>query len=212
MIASARMTNEEMFLAKRLAAALGIEQIDIVPRHGEPDGIMIVADRNPNTTGAKVLGLTGEEPGSRLSSIADGVRDGSIKTLIVLGEDVTGVGLPTSELAKLDALIATDILPTQTTAAATVVLPGCAWAEKRGSMINIKARLQRLNRAVQAPGSARDDWEILRDLILAVNGTNGLAMIEDVFQQMAAAVPAFANLNLSKIGDLGVPLQLEATA
>jgi NADH-quinone oxidoreductase subunit G len=211
MIASARMTNEELFLSRRLATALGIELYDVVPRTGEPDGIMIVADRNPNTTGAKLLGLT-NEPGARLRDIAAGVQSGAIKTLLVLDEDVTECGLTVDDLGKLESLITLGILKNKTTAASSVVLPSAAWAEKRGSMINIHGRLQRLNRAVNPPGGARDDWEILRDLILAVNGTNGLAMIEDVFQQMSASVPAFAGLNLSKIGDLGVPLELSAKA
>jgi NADH-quinone oxidoreductase subunit G len=57
---------------------------------------------------------------------------------------------------------------------------------------------------VNAPGQARDDWEILRDLIQAISGSNGLYMIEDVFKQMAGKVKEFAELSLSKIGDLGV--------
>ncbi len=36
-------------------------------------------------------------------------------------------------------------------------------------------------------------------------------MIEDVFKQMAAAMPALAGLSLSKIGDLGVQLSLDAS-
>ena len=79
-------------------------------------------------------------------------------------------------------------------------------------MINVKGRLQRLNRAVNAPGEARDDWEILRDLIQAVSGSNGLYMIEDVFKPMAAEVKEFAGLSLSKIGDLGVPVIKEKPA
>ena len=103
-------------------------------------------------------------------------------------------------------IIAVDILPNATTALAAVVLPACAWVEKRGSMINAKGRLQRLNQAVAAPGQARDDWEILRDLIQSVSGTNGIYMIEDVFKAMAADVKEFEGLSLSKIGDLGLPL------
>jgi NADH-quinone oxidoreductase subunit G len=203
MIASARMTNEELFLAKRLAGVLGIAQYDVLPRTGEPDGIMIVADRNPNTSGAKLLGVASED-GARLKEIVAGVRSGAIKSLLVLGEDLTECGFTPAEIATLDAVVALGILTNPTTRAASVTLPGSAWAEKRGSMINIKGRLQRLNRAVVAPGHAGDDWEILRDLILAVGGSNGLAMIEDVFKQMAAAVPQFTGLNLSRIGDLGV--------
>jgi len=205
MVASAQMTNEELFLAKRLAVSLGIEKVDVVPRVGEPDGILIPADRNPNTSGAKLLGVTGSEPGSKLAGIAAGIKDGTIKAVIAF-EDLVECGLEPTDLIKLEALVTVGILPNRSTPYATVVLPGAGFAEKRGSMININGRLQRLNKAVEAPGEARDDWEILRDLNLAVNGTNGIHFVEDVFRQMASEVPAMSGLNLGKIGDLGVQL------
>jgi NADH-quinone oxidoreductase subunit G len=219
LLGSGRATNEELFLTKRLITALGIAgQHDILPRTGEADGLLIAADRNPNTTGAKLLGVAASTPGSNLPKLVNGVRSGAIKVVISLGEDLTQTGLTAQDLAKLEAIITVGILPDATTPYATVVLPSSAWVEKRGSMINLKGRLQRLNRAVSAPGDARDDWEILRDLILAVSGSNGLYAIEDVFKVMAAEVPEFANLSLSKIGDLGVqviaekPTALEAVA
>jgi NADH-quinone oxidoreductase subunit G len=86
-------------------------------------------------------------------------------------------------------------------------LPGLTFAEKRGSMINIKGRLQRLNRAIQGPGEARDDWEILRDLLQRLTGSNGVYLIEDVFRQMTGAVSELQGLSLSKIGDLGIQIQ-----
>ncbi len=202
LIASARLTNEELFLAKRLATALRIELFDVLPRPQKGDGFLISEDGNPNTSGAKLLGLaTG-----RLAEIASGVSTGKIKTLLVLGEEATDCGIPVADLEKLDALVVTGILPDKTTAAATALLPAVSWAEKRGSMINVKGRLQRLNRAVSSPGMARDDWEILRDLIQAVGGSNGIFTIEEVFKQMAAETPALAGLSLGKIGDLGVDL------
>ena len=56
------------------------------------------------------------------------------------------------------------------------------------------------------PGQARDDWEILRDLIQALFrvASNGIYTIEDVFREMSEAVPEFAGLTLSRISDLGV--------
>ena len=201
-LASGRATNEELFLVSRLASALKASVVDILPRTGEADGMLIAADRNPNTTGAKLLGVaTG-----KLAEIASGIRSGSITALLVLGEDATNAGLTADDLAKLDALVAMDILPNATTDKAHVILPSSAWCEKRGSMINLKNRIQRLNKAVTAPGSARDDWEILRDLIFAVSGSNGLHSIEDVFKAMASATPTLAGLTLSRIGDLGVDL------
>ena len=206
LIASARMTNEELFLAKRLAAALKIENFDVLPRPQKGDGFLVSDDGNPNTSGAKMLGLaTG-----RLASIAEGVRNGQISGLIVLGEDAVDCGIPAAELAKLEALVAMGILANRTTPYATVLLPSSAWAEKRGTMVNAKGRLQRLNQAIQPPGNARDDWEILRDLVQAVGGSNGVYSIEEVFKLMASETPALAGLTVSRVGDLGVQLQLGA--
>jgi len=109
-------------------------------------------------------------------------------------------------MSKLPAFVVMDILSNAATKHARVVLPSFGFAEKRGSMINGEGRLQRLNRAVRGPGQARDDWEILRDLIQALGGSNSLYSIEDVFRQMAEANPRFAGLGLSKIGDLGMQL------
>jgi len=202
MIASARMTNEEMFLAARLAKTAGITLFDVLPRPQKGDGFLISADGNPNTTGAKLFGLaTG-----RLPEIASGVASGKIKALLVLGEDATDCGIAEADLARLDALVVTGILPDKTTAAASVVLPSASWAEKRGSMINLKGRLQRLNQAVASPGQARDDWEILRDLIQAAGGSNGVSTIDELFKQMAGETTALSGLSLGKIGDLGTDL------
>lgn len=205
-IASGRMTNEELFLARRLADVLNVAAVDILPRTGEPDGILIAADRNPNTTGAQLLGVASQEPGKNLPVIAEGVKSGKIKGLILLGENAVAAGIAEEYLAKLKTLVVLDILPNASTKYATIILPAASFAEKRGSMVNLKGRLQRLNRAIEPPGEARDDWEILRDLILAVSGTNGIYAIEDVFKQMAATIPQLSGLSLSKIGDLGVQI------
>jgi len=202
-IASGRMTNEELWMALQLARALGVELIDIVPRTGPGDDILLSEDRNPNTNGARLLGVT-SEPGAKLPAIADAVKSGRIKALITLGEDPMRLGISAEQLQDLSAFIVMDVLSNAATEHATVVLPSFAFAEKRGSMINGDGRLQRLNRAVRAPGQARDDWEILRDLIQACSGPNSIYSIEDVFRQMAEAVPQLAGLSLGRIGDLGI--------
>lgn len=207
LLASARSTNEELFMARRLAETLGITLWDVLPRPQEGDDFLISADGNPNTTGAKLLGLTSKNPGARLPEIAEGVRSGRIKGLLVFGEDATKARLTSEDLASLKVLVAMDILPNRTTAAAHYVLPAAGFAEKRGSIINLKGRLQRLNQAIKAPGEARSDWEILRDLTSALGGPNGVASIEDVFKLLADSSAPLSGLNLGKIGDLGVQLE-----
>jgi NADH-quinone oxidoreductase subunit G len=107
-------------------------------------------------------------------------------------------------LEKVPFIATLHILANASAELSNVVLPGTAYAEKRGSMINVTGRLQRLNKAVKAPGNAHDTWEILRDLIVALGGSNGIHTVEDVFKRLAAEVPALSNLTFSKIGDQGV--------
>jgi NADH-quinone oxidoreductase subunit G len=205
-IASGRMTNEELFLAGRLAKTLEVELIDIRPRSQKGDGFLVSNDGNPNTRGAQLLGVTTTNPGSRLAEIAAGIASGKITSLVVLGENPLHCSLSETDLSKLSSLVTLDILPNESLRFSKVVLPGSASAEKRGSMVNINGRLQRLNRALTAPGHARDDWEILSDLLKGL-GAEGASSLEDLFKQMAAATPALSGLNFGKIGDLGVTLK-----
>jgi NADH-quinone oxidoreductase subunit G len=202
-IASARMTNEELWLTAQIGRFLGVPWLDIVPRHGPGDDILLSADRNPNSNGARLI-LNLAEPGSTLPAIAEAVKSGQIKAILALGEKPTRFGISIEQLSRLPALVVMNILADETTDLATAVLPSFGFAEKRGSMINGKGQLQRLNRAVRGPGNSRDDWEILRDLFQALDGGNGTYSIEDIFRQMSESIPQFAGLSLSKMGDLGV--------
>jgi len=205
-IASGRMTNEELWLTCKIADVLGVRYIDIVPRFGEGDDILLCEDRNPNATGAQLILSLDSEPGAKLPAIVQGVKSGAIRALLVLGENPITLGISGEQLTNMPALVAMDILSNAANKHATVLLPASGFAEKRGSMINREGRLQRLNRAVRPPGNARDDWEILRDLLQALGGSNGIYTIEDVFRQMSAEIPKLAGLTLSKIGDLGVQI------
>ncbi len=203
-VASGRMTNEELWLTLQLAKSLGVQWIDIVPRREPGDDILLSKDRNPNTNGARLILGSTSEPGANLLAIAEAAKSRRIKALAILGENPMHLGIPVAELAQLPAFIVMDILSNEATEQATAVLPACGFAEKRGSMINGKGRLQRLNRAVRPPGNARDDWEILRDLLQEVGGGDSLSSIDYVFRRISESVPQFAGLTLSKIGDLGV--------
>ncbi|MEO8615948.1 MAG: molybdopterin-dependent oxidoreductase, partial [Luteolibacter sp.] len=206
-IASGRMTNEELFLTRTLAAEIGTSQLSLVPRFAEADALLIAADRNPNTTGAKLIFET-EDPFAKLDSIREGVRSGSIKALLAFGEDlITDAGFTADDLAKLDFFLHSSVLANPTADEADIVLPTAAFAEKRGSMINLSGRLQRLNRAAELPAQARDDWEMLRDLLLAISGgKNEAHHIEDIFKALAETVQVFNGLTLSKIGHLGTQI------
>jgi len=208
-VASARQTNEELFLLKKIATKLKAVT-DSVLRNGEGDKLLVNADKNPNTHGAVFTGIVDchAEMGRNLGKIADSIKSGAIKTLIVFGEDVTKHGIGAELLGKLETLVVSDILPNKTTAAAHYLLPGCAHAEKRGSFTNVKGRVQRFMKAVEPKGDARAEWEFLHEIVYNVTGQNGFVNIEGLFNQMAAEVPAFNGVTWASLGDTGVTVQL----
>jgi len=201
-VASSRQTNEELYLLRKIADKVGAIT-DSVPRSGEADKLLLNADRNPNSNGARLTGIAPTEVGSNLPKIADGIRNGSIKTLIVFGEDVTKHGIGADLLDRLDALVVSDILPNHTTAKAHFLLPGCAHAEKRGSFVNAKGRVQRFTQNVQPKGHSRPEWEFLQELAGPLCGLKPVNGLEGLFNQMAADVPAFKGLTWAGLGDLG---------
>jgi NADH-quinone oxidoreductase subunit G len=206
-IASARQTNEELWLISKLKAKLGAVS-DSIPWTAAADKLLVNADKNPNTNGARLTGICFTEMGTNLPQIAAGISSGKIKTLIVFGEDVTKHGISADLLGKLDALIVSDILPNETTNRAHYLLPGCAHAEKRGTFTNAKGRVQKFMKAVEAPGDARPEWEFLHDLVYNVTGQDGFLTIEGLFNEMAKDVPAFNGLTWQALGDTGVPVQI----
>jgi len=167
--------------------------------------LLVAGDRNPNTTGAQLTGITTQRVGSKLSAIVKGIASGKITTLIVYGEDVTQHGIDAKLLGKLKLLIVSDILPNATTRKADYLLPGCAHAEKRGTFTNVKGRVQKFTKALEPPGDAMPEWEVLHELVHNVTGLDGFNSIEGLFNQMAGEVKAFkaAGLTWAGLGDKG---------
>jgi len=96
------------------------------------------------------------------------VRDGSIKVVITLGEDLTKTGLTGGRSSRSSMrLWRSNPAEQDDDACDRSSYRPSAWVEKTRLDDQPPGRLQRLNHAVNAPGDARDDWEILRDLILA---------------------------------------------
>lgn len=81
--------------------------------------------------------------------------------------------------------------------AADVVLPGPSYAEKPGTYVNIEGRVQMGERAVYAPGDAREDWTILRALSDHLGHTLPFDTFEQLRARMAAEVPALAGEGLA---------------
>lgn len=206
-VASARLSTEELYLAKQLGNYFGAIT-DSVPREGEGDHLLVNADRNPNSNGARITGISFTEAGINLPKIADAIARGTVRTLLVFGEDVTRHGISKELLGKLDLLVVSDILPSDTQAVAHYVLPGCAHLEKRGTFINVKGRVQRFLKVVDPVGEARPETEFLAELVLQLTGRKFTGGMEGLFNQMALELPALAGVEWGRLGDGGVTISV----
>lgn len=206
-VASARQTTEELYLLRRLADRWDA-MIDMVPRLGEGDDLLVHPDKNPNTAGARLTVVAGDPPGSHLARIAAAVAAGTVRHLVVFGEDVTRCGMDERVLGQLETLAVSDLLPNPTTARAQWLFPGCAAVEKRGTFINAKGRVQRFLKAVEGPGEARPEVEMLLELEAALGGAPASTTLEGLFNRMAREIPALAGVEWAKLGEQGVTVAL----
>ena len=206
-VGSARATTEELFLFRRLQERLGVTLTDVVPRAGEADEFLVKADRNPNTAGALVTEVSAVPPGSRLADLAQGIREGRIRALLVMGEDVVVAGISSDLLARLELLVVLDVKASATTEAAHYVLPGATFAEKSGTFINGAGRIQRVTQAVASPGSARPELATLSALLAAL-GKPEAEGAEAVYTEMAHVLAPLWGVTWEAIGLQGVQLHV----
>ena len=83
--------------------------------------------------------------------------------------------------------------------AADIVLPAAAFTEKAGTYVNTEGRVQFADKAVFAPGDAREDWTILRALADALKVSVGFDTFDQLRAAMIAEVPALAEEGLADI-------------
>jgi predicted molibdopterin-dependent oxidoreductase YjgC len=107
--------------------------------------------------------------------------------------------LPQSErvrnaLSNLDFLVVQDILRTETSEFADVVLPGAAFDEKGGAFTNFEGRIQSFEPAVSPPGEAKPDWEILDLLYERMASSAGYSSLVKIRQEIRQLVPMYEQL------------------
>jgi len=86
--------------------------------------------------------------------------------------------------------------------AADIILPAASYAEKDGTYVNTEGRVQFAEKAVFAPGDAREDWTILRALADAFGVTVGFDSFAQLQSAMIEAVPALGEEGLAPLGKL----------
>ncbi len=151
--------------------------------------------------------LSGDD-GLNLNVMMKELGTGQIKGMYVMGEDIL-ISEPNANRVEeaintVEFLVVQDIFHNETTRFADVILPASCFAEKEGVFTNSDRRVQRVRKAVEPPGEARADWEILCDLARAV----GYPMPfyghpREIYAEMASLADKFSGISHERIEEEG---------
>lgn len=148
------------------------------------------------------------KPGLTVVEMMNAAHGGKIKGLYIMGEnpmlsdpDLSHVK---ESLKHLDILVVQDIFLTETARLAHVVLPSACFAEKDGTFTNTERRVQRVRKAVSAPGQARADWEIIADLSGRMGYPMNYASAEDIMDELCKVTPSYGGISYERIDKEGL--------
>ncbi len=143
------------------------------------------------------------KPGLTLMEMMDAARMGDVKVLYIMGENPVISDPDTAHLqAALDAvdfLVVQDIFLTETAQYADVVLPAASFAEKDGTFSNTDRGVQRVRKAVEAPGEAKEDSWIIGQLASRLGYEMGDISPAQVMREIASLSPSYAGISYSRL-------------
>jgi formate dehydrogenase major subunit/formate dehydrogenase alpha subunit len=108
-------------------------------------------------------------------------------------------------LENLELLVVQDIFLTETALLADIVLPAACYAEKEGTFTNTERRVQRVRKAVEPPGEARADWEIICDVALRA-GYGGMRYSgpDAIMDEIAGLTPIYGGIGYDRLDHHGL--------
>lgn len=240
-VGSAYTTCEDNYALVKFAKSLGVTSIDfarhIVP--GDQDDILIREDKTPNTLGAELVGVKPGSKGIGLEGMMRGIKEGKIKALYVMEEDVALLSEEFEKnLGKLELLIVHSTNENKTTSLADILFPASTFAEKNGTFVNFQGRVQRIRPAVATTemdraldgmqmsrwdkfgtdydrwmqglkNDSHSSWKIFTMLSIHLNSKMKYEMAEDVFTDLSHSVEHFKGLDYDVIGERGAQIKIK---
>jgi len=149
-----------------------------------------------------------EKPGLTAPEMIFEAEAGNVRAMYIMGENPVlsdpDVNHTVKILKELDFLVVQDIFMTETAELAHVVLPAASFAEKDGTFTNTERRVQRIRKAIDPPGRARDDAWIIMELSKTMGYEMKYSHISEVFNEIGMAWPAVAGISYSRLERGGI--------
>lgn len=211
---SARLTNEEMFLAAKLSSTLGdcATIYAVGTEKIEKKFDLVSNDPYPNSAGARNFMI--QANGNDTKTTMDSLLAGRINTLVVIEADLFELVSGHEKYAlsraleKISFLAVIDYRLTETARHAHVILPAASPYEKNGTFTNDAGRVQRIRKAMSPPGNAKSACEILcmigqrLDKALFSYGS-----ASEVMDDISLKIPGYGGISYDRIGTVGKVLE-----
>ncbi len=153
-------------------------------------------------------GIFPHEVGLTIPEMISGIEQGTVKGLYVLGENPIVSDPDSTHVAKalesIDFLVVQDIFLTPTAELADVVLPGSSFAEKDGTFTNTERRVMRVRKAVDPPGDAKADWEIIQEVASRFGYPMHYESPQAIMEEIAAVTPSYGGISYERLEGQGL--------
>ncbi len=135
-------------------------------------------------------------------------EEGKVKAMYIMGENPflsdPNINFTRKALRKLDFLVVQDIFPTETSEYADVILPAASFAEKEGTFTNTERRVQRIKKAIEVPGEAKADWEIISDLAAKLGYPMKYRNSSQIMDEIASVTPIYGGISHERLDEGGL--------
>ena len=143
------------------------------------------------------------ERGLTVVEIINEILAGTIKAMYIMGEN-PAMSDPDQNharkaLASLEHLVVQDIFLTETAWHADVIFPASAAYEKTGTFTNTNRQVQIGRQALNPPGEARQDWELIQELARRIGLDWNYQHPREIFAEMAEIMPSLANITWERL-------------
>jgi len=169
---------------------------------------------SPGDERSGTASLFGELPGRTVTEMTNGLLDGSVRGLYIIGENPIMSDPNSNHVRECfeagEFILLQEIFPSETSQYADILLPGVTFAEKTGSFTNTERRIQPVSQAIKIEGDARNDWEITSDLarkILELDGRFPSGTYsgweyrspDEILKEISALTPIYAGVSTHRL-------------
>jgi formate dehydrogenase major subunit/formate dehydrogenase alpha subunit len=160
----------------------------------------------------------GEQPGLTVTEMINKMGEGELRALYILAENPMMTDPDINHVRECmensEFVVLQEIFPSETSHYADVLLPGVSWAEKDGTFTNTERRIQLIRSAVNPPGEARPDWQIIAEiarLVLQIEGRKPVGpqagwdfiSAAEIQNEVAAITPIYAGVTHERLNKGG---------